>query len=71
MDTELLQRNNFSNANYIGEINNDMISNSSNKDKEGLFTVNKLPYCIGFKKIESKVTHLEIFMFLISIEKSF
>ena len=45
MDTELLQRNNFSNANYIGEINNDMIENSCiNKDKEeGLFTVNKLP----------------------------
>mgnify|MGYP001502662856 FL=1 len=56
INTEYLQKSLVSNANFIGEIENDIIKHISLSEisEEGSITINKLPFSIGFKKISAK-----------------
>lgn len=56
INTEHLQKSMVSNANNIGEIENDIVENINLNEsmEDGSITVNKLPLKIGFKKISAK-----------------
>ena len=55
INTEHLQKSLVSNANNVGEIENDIVKdiNLSEDMEDGSITVNKLPLSIGFKKISA------------------
>ncbi len=55
INTEFLQKSLVSNANNIGEIENDIVKtiNLTESMDDGTMTVNKLPFTIGFKKISA------------------
>jgi hypothetical protein len=56
INTEYLKKDLISNANYVGEIKNNLIENISlsEKEEDSVMVITELPFRVGFKKLLSK-----------------